>query len=268
MGNLSFWVDLAAESAFSQKVLLMALCSGKTPRPPFCHNADLNGRGRMTMPERRPDMVRIWDLPTRVFHWALATAVVALLVTAKIGGDAMVWHGRLGYAVGALLLFRLAWGWMGGHWSRFRAFPPSPVAAFRYLRDKASRVRPGHSPLGALSVYALLFFLFAQVATGLFSDDEVEFSGPLGVLVSNRMVKLCTRYHKSIGQYVLIALVLLHLGAIAYYHLRARRNLIGPMLHGDARVADEAPASRDDWRARRAARGGVLVSAGAVPWFV
>src|SRR4051812_12635798 len=109
------------------------------------------------MAERPLHKVRIWDWPTRIFHWVLATCVVALVTTAKVGGDGMLWHGRIGYTVAALLIFRLVWGFMGGHWSRFRAFPPSPTAALRYLREKAAPLRPGHSPLGALSVYALLF---------------------------------------------------------------------------------------------------------------
>ena len=70
--------------------------------------------------------VRIWDLPTRIFHWALAVCIVALVITANVGGNAMVWHFRLGYTVLALLVFRLVWGLVGGRWSRFSAPPSSP----------------------------------------------------------------------------------------------------------------------------------------------
>jgi cytochrome b len=66
--------------------------------------------------------VRVWDLPTRFFHWTLAAGVVALGISGTVGGNAMVWHFRLGYAVLALLLFRLVWGLVGGRWSRFGAF--------------------------------------------------------------------------------------------------------------------------------------------------
>ena len=60
--------------------------------------------------------IRIWDLPTRVFHWLLVALIVAQVVTANVGGNAMVWHMRSGYGVIALLLFRLVWGLIGGHW--------------------------------------------------------------------------------------------------------------------------------------------------------
>ncbi len=213
------------------------------------------------MAEQVQSKVRVWDLPTRLFHWSLAVAAVALLITAKVGGVAMVWHGRLGYAVGALLLFRLCWGFVGGYWSRFAAFPPSPRAALQYVRARSAIHPAGHSPLGALSVYALLFFLLAQVASGLFSDDNVEFSGPLGVRVSNATVKLMTRYHKNVGQYILIALVLIHIAAVLYYLWVKRQNLIKPMIIGDAIKIADTPASTDDRRSRLKALVLIFVSA-------
>jgi cytochrome b len=203
------------------------------------------------MPGDSLQTIRIWDLPTRLFHWALALCVVGLLITGKIGGPAMVWHSRIGYAVGALLLFRLAWGLVGGHWSRFRTFAFSPRVVIDYLRGKTDRtLTVGHTPLGAGSVFVLLIFLVAQVGSGLFSDDWEEFAGPLSILISNQNVRLATWYHKNIGEVVLIVLVLLHLGAIAYYQLRKGQNLVGPMWHGDKALDFNAPASRDDYRSR------------------
>jgi len=117
--------------------------------------------------------VRVWDLPTRVFHWLLALLIVGSIITAKIGGNAMQWHLRFGLMVLALLLFRLVWGFVGGHWSRFAAFLYSPRDLMAYLRGDAGpggRFDVGHSPLGALSVFALLALLIAQVATGLVAD--------------------------------------------------------------------------------------------------
>ncbi|MDB5872516.1 MAG: cytochrome [Ramlibacter sp.] len=214
-------------------------------------------------------VVRVWDLPTRLFHWALVLCVIGLLVTGKIGGEAMVWHSRIGYAAGSLLLFRLVWGLAGGHWSRFATFTHSPRVVLGYLRGKTGpHLSVGHTPLGALSVYALLIFLLAQVATGLFSDDTADFSGPLSVLVSNRTVKLLTGYHKNIGQVVLIVLVLLHVAAVAYYHLRKGQNLIGPMLRGDKELAFPAPASRDDTRSRLLALVVLALSCAAIAWLV
>jgi cytochrome b len=191
--------------------------------------------------------IRVWDLPTRIFHWSLAVAATGMLVTGKIGGDAMPWHARLGYCIGALLLFRFAWGFVGGHWSRFSTFAPSPRRALAYWRDRAPT--PGHSPLGALSVYAMLLFLTAQVASGLFSETKEDFSGPLSALVSNATVHLLTGYHKNIGQVVLICLVVLHVAAIAYYLWRGD-NLVAPMIRGDKAVPQDMRSSRDDTRTR------------------
>jgi cytochrome b len=196
----------------------------------------------MTTP---PTSVRVWDLPTRVFHWSLAACAIGLLVTGKVGGDdIMVWHARLGYAVGALLLFRLVWGFVGGRWSRFASFVPSPARAWRFLREpRADAI--GHNPLGAWSVYAMLLFFAAQVATGLFSATKEDFAGPLAARASNATVHLLTGYHKNIGQLVLIVLVSLHLLAIAWYAWRGR-NLVPAMVSGDAQAAADTPASRDD----------------------
>lgn len=213
--------------------------------------------------------VRVWDLPTRLFHWALALCALGLLVTGKIGGEAMAWHARLGYAVATLLLFRAAWGVAGGHWSRFATFTYSPRAVLDHLRGRAAAESAiGHSPLGSASVYALLAFLAAQVATGLFSADMEEFAGPLNILVSNDTARWFTAYHKSIGEPVLIALVLLHLAAIAYYRLRRGLDLIGPMVHGNKTLAQPAPASRDDWRSRMLAVVLLVVAAGAIAGLV
>lgn len=214
--------------------------------------------------------VRVWDLPTRVFHWTLAVCALGLLATAKIGGDAMmVWHARLGYAVASLLLFRLAWGICGGYWSRFATFAHSPGAIRDQLRGRlAPELAIGHSPLGSLSVFALFAFLAAQVATGLFSATLEEFAGPLNPLVSNATAELLTSYHKGIGEPVLIGLVLLHVGAIAYYRLRKGQDLVGPMLHGDKKLLADAPSSRDDGPSRAWAVGLLVLSSGLVAWLV
>jgi cytochrome b len=162
--------------------------------------------------------VRVWDLPTRLFHWLLAACVVLLVVTGYIGGDAMPWHARVGYAVLALLLFRLAWGFVGGRWSRFKSFLYRPASVLAYVGGRAHPDHlVGHNPLGAGSVFAMLLVLAAQVGTGLFADDEIAFTGPLNRFVSNATGLAATWYHKAVGQWLLIGLVVLHLAAIAWY---------------------------------------------------
>lgn len=198
--------------------------------------------------------VRIWDLPTRLFHWVLAACVMGLIVSGNIGGNAMVWHFRLGYAVFSLLLFRGVWGFVGGHWSRWSRLPLSLNSVQRYLQGRAPTTQvAGHNPLGSWSVLALLFFLSLQVATGLFSDDEIANMGPLSSLASNSWVSFATNWHKHWGKLILILLVLLHLVAIAWYSWRKRQALVAAMWHGDKVLPEAVTASEDvastRWRA-------------------
>lgn len=199
-------------------------------------------------------LVRVWDAPTRLFHWALALCFVGLVVTGQVGGMAMVWHFRFGYSVLTLLLFRLVWGLQGGYWSRFSNFVVGPVAVWRYLRGYG---RPhdgvGHNPLGALSVLVMLLFLVLQVASGLMSDDEIATAGPLVRFVSSAWVGNATYYHKDIGKLILLGLVALHLGAIAFHHFRKQDNLLKPMITGDKSLAFPAHSARDGWPERRRA---------------
>jgi cytochrome b len=213
--------------------------------------------------------VRVWDLPTRIFHWVLACAVVGLLVTGTIGGATMVWHFRLGYLVLSLLLFRIVWGLVGGRWSRFAAFIYAPRTIWRYLRGQGLPAHSvGHNPLGAGSVFALLGFLLAQVGSGLVSDDEIAAAGPLTKFVSNDTVSQATWYHAEVGKTVLIVLVLLHLLAIVFYAWKRKQNLVTPMLLGDKLLATPQPASRDDAVTRTVALLVFGLCVAAVAWVV
>ncbi|MFN7122865.1 MAG: cytochrome b/b6 domain-containing protein [Hydrogenophaga sp.] len=215
--------------------------------------------------------IRVWDLPTRLFHWLLAAAVVGLVITANVGGNWMNWHLRLGYAVLTLLLFRLVWGFVGGHWSRFGNFLYAPSSVLAYLRGRARpEHRVGHTPLGALSVFALLLILLAQVTTGLMSDDEIAFFGPLVRFVSGDTVTLATSYHKNVGKFIVIALVVVHVAAIAFYKWVKKDNLVHPMVVGDKQVAAglAVPQARDSTASRVLALVVLAVCGGAVAWLV
>lgn len=213
--------------------------------------------------------IRVWDLPTRLFHWLLAACVIGLIITGSLGGNWMNWHLRLGYAVLTLLLFRLVWGFIGGHWSRFTRFIYAPSSLAAYLRGQG---RPehsvGHTPLGALSVFALLLILAAQVGTGLMSDDEIAFFGPLVRFVSGETVSLATGYHKEIGKLIVFALVGLHLLAIAYYKWVKKQELVRPMVVGDKQVPVELPSTRDTATTRWLALLVLGLCAVAVSWLV
>ncbi|WP_284616074.1 cytochrome b/b6 domain-containing protein [Aquabacterium humicola] len=200
--------------------------------------------------ELRP--VRVWDLPTRLFHWTLALAIVGLLITSKIAGNALVWHMRLGLLVLALLVFRLLWGVVGGHWSRFARFAYAPSTTLRYLRGEhraGDHFDVGHNPLGAFSVFAMLGILVVQVATGLFANDEIATTGPLNRFVSESTGIALTSWHKGPGQWTIIVLVVLHIGAIVFYRLRGT-GLVAPMWAGDKLLPATVPPTLDGVRQR------------------
>ena len=212
--------------------------------------------------------IRVWDLPTRLFHWSLALLIVASFVTVKVGGNLMVWHERSGYAILTLLLFRLVWGVAGGRYARFAAFVRGPGAIRAYLRgDAGSAHAPGHNPLGALSVLGLLAVVGFQATSGLFTNDDIAFEGPLSAQVSGATASLLTTLHRW-NEKTIIALVALHLAAILYYRFGKRRDLVGPMVSGDAEFPGTFPASRDDAMLRLRALVIAAACAGVVAWVV
>lgn len=209
--------------------------------------------------------IRVWDLPTRIFHWALVVCVVGLVVTGEISGSAMVWHFWLGYSVLTLLLFRVVWGFVGGYWSRFSSFVVSPITVWAYLRGDRQPVHSvGHNPLGALSVLALLFATLAQVAAGLISDDEIATAGPLVSKVPGAWVSIATYLHTEVTKVVLIVLVLLHVSAILWYRFRKGQNLVQPMVTGDKELEGNFVASRDTMGTRLLALSTLVVCSVAV----
>jgi cytochrome b len=161
----------------------------------------------------------------------LAICIVLGIVFVKIGGNAIQWHAYCGYTALALILFRLIWGFVGSWHARFANFIPSPSKLIAFLRGQVDGGL-GHNPLGALSVIALLLVVLIQALTGLFADDDIFFQGPLAKYVSNSTVALLTSIHRF-NQYLIFALVGLHLAAISYYYFVKRQNLVGPMVTGD-----------------------------------
>lgn len=214
--------------------------------------------------------VRVWDLPTRVFHWLLTLTVIGSVVSGLSGGNAMVWHVRLGLVVLALLVFRFVWGFAGGYWSRFASFVYGPRSVIAYLHGDdgpGGRYDIGHSPLGALSVWALLGLLALQVATGLVADDEVATTGPLNRFVAASTANAASAWHEEFGKTLLIALMAVHVAAMLYYLKRRRRNLIAPMIHGDMLLPAQTSASNDGVGARVAALA-IVALAAALAWWV
>lgn len=203
--------------------------------------------------------VRVWDLPTRLFHWLLLLCVGGLFATAYAPGSWIEWHARLGYAVLTLLLFRGVWGFIGGRWSRFVHFVPR--------RGKPTGL--GHTLSGAIAIGVMLLALLAQVATGLVGDDEIGFTGPLNRYVATDLGLAATAWHKGVGQWALVGLIALHVAAVLFYLLVRRNNLVGPMVHGDKPLPEPVPdaaglASRDSAGSRLLALGVLTACAAAV----
>jgi cytochrome b len=178
--------------------------------------------------------VRVWDWPVRVFHWTLLALVVASVTTAKVGGLWMDWHMRSGYAVLALVAFRIAWGFAGTRWARWSSFLHAPAHALRYARTLV--VPPhentvGHNPLGGYMVLALLALLLSQAVTGLFANDDVLTEGPLVKLVAKATSDRLTSIH-NLGEKLLYALVPLHVVAVLVHRVRFGEDLVTAMITG------------------------------------
>jgi cytochrome b len=187
--------------------------------------------------------LRVWDLSTRLFHWSLALCVLAACLSAHADGElALRVHFLAGYAVLALALFRVLWGFAGSQYARFDHFVRGPVATWRYARallgaGPPAAAAPGHNPLGAWSILAMLAACLLQAASGLYTRDDIASEGPLAQLVAEAAVRRAGALH-ALGEPVLYALLALHVAAIAWYRHFRGEDLLGAMIRG----ARSAPA--------------------------
>ena len=223
------------------------------------------------MTERR----RVWDLPVRLFHWTLVVLMTVSYFTGQAGGDWMKFHFWSGYCILALLLYRIAWGFVGSTTARFVDFVRGPTAALAHLRELLGRDKPreaGHNPLGGAMVVALLGAVLLQVAAGLFSADTDTglVSGPLARLVPDKWVDRATSVH-HLWINVILLMVALHVLAAVIYLVWKRQNLIAAMLHGRKPVDDVVPPGKavpelvfaSGWLAL-----GLLIAAAVVVYFI
>ena len=179
-------------------------------------------------------IIRVWDLPIRLFHWLLVICIVGSFTTINLGDEFIQWHAYFGYCILTLLIFRVIWGFIGSTHARFANFLPTKKAILDYLSGRSPRVL-GHNPIGAISVFALLFTLSVQVFTGLFVDDEVAFQGPLAKYVSSSIGSFLSEIHEG-NQVVILTLITIHVAAIWYYKKFKGENLIKPMINGDKEI--------------------------------
>jgi cytochrome b len=203
----------------------------------------------------------VWDGPTRLFHWLLVGLIGFSWWSAE--NFHMDWHYKSGLTICALLVFRLLWGLFGTTTARFRQFVKGPRGVWSYVRGQQP-VTLGHNPLGGWSVVALLLALVTQVASGLFTVDldGIE-SGPLSYLVSFDQGRTAAGIHE-VSFNVLLALIALHVLAIAFYLVVKRRNLIGTMITGYERATSPVAVSRGGWIRLIVA----VAVAGAVTWWI
>jgi cytochrome b len=174
--------------------------------------------------------IRVWDLPTRLFHWSLLAAFVGAYLTGDVF-DLLEPHQWIGLVMVFLLSFRLVWGFVGSTTARFSQFVRGKEAVSDYLNGRWQGV--GHNPLGGWSVVAMLALLVAMTITGLFANNDADFTAPLTFLVSDSVSSLLTSAHHLLFK-LLLVLVAIHIGAIFFYKIVLAKDLVTPMLKGDA----------------------------------
>jgi cytochrome b len=189
--------------------------------------------------------VKVWDAPVRLFHWALVLLFAFMFFTGKMKGNWMDWHLPAGYAILALILFRIVWGFVGSTHARFASFFAGPSRGLAYARNLLTggpAHSAGHNPLGGWMVVVLLLAILVQVVTGLFGNDDISIEGPLAKLVSKSVSDRMITIHYW-NFYVLLALAGIHIAAVLFHWLVKKENLIGAMFTGVKRLpADAAQA--------------------------
>jgi cytochrome b len=199
----------------------------------------------------------VWGLPLRLAHWTIVLCVAGSWATHYAGSAWMQWHARCGYAVLVLVAFRIAWGFVGTRHARFANFLRGPRLVLEYVRAGGRTPSVGHNPLGALSVLAMLALLLLQATTGLFANDDIAFSGPLAGWVSQTLSAQLTSVHHA-NSNALVAMIGLHVAAIAWYAWARGQPLVRAMLTG-RRAASVVPPGEEIAGSRLLLAGALVV---------
>lgn len=181
--------------------------------------------------------IRVWDWPLRITHWSFAVLIPFSWWAAE--NSHWSWHKRSGLILLALLTFRIIWGFVGPETARFAQFVRGPAKVLAYIKGEREPGEKtiGHNPLGAISVVALLSAMLVQVGLGLFAGDPFDGpTGPLNSLAGVTTADLVSESHE-VFFYVVVALIIVHLAAIAYYAVLKNNNLVKPMITGKRETA-------------------------------
>ena len=204
----------------------------------------------MTNPATHLISAPVWDGFVRVFHWSLALLFTISVASGKVGGEWIDWHMRSGYAILALVTFRLLWGFVGGEYARYVSFLTGPIRVMKFAKGLLGKTHEhviGHNPVGGWMVIALLLLLATQAVLGLFSNDEIATTGPLARYVSDQTSITLMGRHRTIGN-ILLALVGIHIAAVLFHLFVKKENLVRAMFSGKKELpphlASEANAAR------------------------
>ena len=230
------------------------------------------------MAEERGERRLVWDLPVRLFHWLLVLSMVASYLTAEFGFatidlptgrslDTMELHMYLGYWTAGLIIFRILWGFVGPKHARFASFLKGPSGIWKYFSALGAGTMietAGHNPLGGLSVILLLALVAFQVFTGLFTTDDIIWTGPYNGAVSSDWATRLTHWH-HVNFNLILAAVALHLLAITFYFVVKKQNLVGAMVHGKKYVAQNDAISKSEIVRAIVV---IVIAAGLVYWLL
>ncbi|MEZ9141050.1 MULTISPECIES: cytochrome b/b6 domain-containing protein [unclassified Shewanella] len=179
--------------------------------------------------------IKVWDIPTRLFHWLTVGLLISLWWTADSGE--MEWHQICAYSLMVLVLFRLLWGIVGSETSRFTDFVSGPTKVLNYLTGKHKSTVVGHNPLGGYMVLFMFTVLSLQLFSGLFSSDDIFTEGPLYSTVSSDLGAWFTWLHK-VNFNVILACIVLHISVILLYAIKGN-NLVTAMISGNKKMTDK-----------------------------
>lgn len=227
-----------------------------------------SAHSRKSTTDLDPVAIKVWDPPVRVFHWTLVALLIGAVVSVKIGGAATQWHVRCGYAILALVLFRIVWGFVGTRTARFSSFVRGPGAVIEYARSMFNgnhQTHVGHNPLGGWMIVLLLLALLLQAGLGLFSNDDIATDGPLARLVTKETSDAITSWHR-IGAWLLLGQACVHVAAVVFYLIAFKENLVRPMVTGRKLLHPHAGAGNDGERTLLAIA--VLAASIAIVWMV